>query len=151
MNMHCEITHLLSSSDYVLDTLVDRFHCGAFMCIWLQFNVADNNQSERCAGIMGVIISLFARVCLRVRRRTLWMGIMYGWRRAARESSVISERTPACWRPQWVVCTLTECNGKRECVIQASNRPHIHSGDITLTPGALSVLTTSLQSCIESV
>lgn len=63
MNMHCEITHLLSSSNYVLDTLVDRFHCTVFMCIWLQFNVTENNLSERCTETMQVIISLFPSVC----------------------------------------------------------------------------------------
>uniref|UniRef100_A0A7N6AZF7 Diacylglycerol kinase n=1 Tax=Anabas testudineus TaxID=64144 RepID=A0A7N6AZF7_ANATE len=63
-NSSCNFTLSDScSSNYVLDTLVDRFHCTVFMCIWLQFNVTENNLSERCTETMQVIISLFPSVC----------------------------------------------------------------------------------------
>ncbi len=108
--MRCEITHLHSSSNYVLDTLVDRFHYRVFMCIWLQFNVNRNHHYEwELLEVMWVIMLLFPSlspfVCL--YRRTQWMEITCGWRRAVRESSVISARTPAFWRLQWVLHTLT--------------------------------------------
>lgn len=47
INMHCEISLPLGGSNYVLDTLVDRFHWRVFMCVRLQFN-ATGNSLERC-------------------------------------------------------------------------------------------------------
>lgn len=57
-------------------------------------------------GLMGAVQpGLMFSSCL--RRRTRWTGITCGWRPVVPESSVISARTPACWRPQWVAPTLT--------------------------------------------
>lgn len=36
--MRREITRLLGGGNYVLDTLVDRFHSQVLMCVWLRFN-----------------------------------------------------------------------------------------------------------------
>lgn len=107
INMHCEITHLLSGGNYVLDTLVDRFHYGVFMCIWLQGNVTENNLEWEMHKDKVSYYCVILSACVCMCRRTQWMGITCGWRRVVQESSVISERTPACWRLQWVVSTLT--------------------------------------------
>ena len=82
----------------------------AYLCaygcslIWLEI-ILSERRTEDNVSYYYIIIS--PSLCPLLCRRTPWMAITCGWRRAVLESSVISERTPACWRPQWVVYTLT--------------------------------------------
>lgn len=78
----------------------------AYLCaygcslMWLEIILSERRTEDNVSCYYYIIIS--PPFCPRLCRRTQWMAITCGWRRAVLESSVISERTPACWRPQWV-------------------------------------------------